>query len=489
MDYKEKYLKYKRKYLELKGGAKCPFIGFYQHRGECWHDSFTMILLYSDGLSEHIQQIFNTTEDYKFDYEDCITYAINNNKFMLPINIEEKDYEVFFKNSINYIRQLYSRYMNDKLPILPKQRPPLPNIKQIEPSFKRFRRNSINESLACVNYIYKITNINMSDFKRINYTHIDHGGHMLHDFTILQLFNYFLLNYFPPKLHLVKNMKFINNHIIQFLDIGDFLNEYYIRLPDFSDMLFKINEIDRLLDICKGIRIAIRFKEVFDEVFKIKKIESSKLVGHALSFIKCGDVEYFYDDNGVENGKKVVEKEHQLIKSTIDDPELSIEELTFRKERNLVLKQFNWKIYFKNKIKLIRPILEEMEKSYKELEKIWLTIEDLPYDSPEKEKLRLSANEIQLKMKEIILSMSECFSDNKPEENMPIGKSYLNMFFINTFEIITIDDLVNEDTYMKSIANIYKNNKNINIYQNEKIDKLRKYIYTRNEDDIIVLEN
>ncbi len=53
--YKEKYVKYKQKYINLKnnlkGGAceKCPIWGFQQHIGECWHDSLSTIMLFSDG--------------------------------------------------------------------------------------------------------------------------------------------------------------------------------------------------------------------------------------------------------------------------------------------------------------------------------------------------------------------------------------------------------------------------------------------------------
>ena len=472
VNYKEKYLKYKRKYLEIKGGANCPNIGFYQHMGECWHDALTMLLLYSDGLSEHIQKIFDTTSEYKFDYEDCIKYAYNNTpEYLQPLNIEkEVDYKVFFKNSIDYIRQLYSRYMNDKLPVLPKQRLSTIHtgeLRQIEPSFKRFRRNSINESLACVNYIYKITNINLSHFEKIDYMHDNHGGHIRHDFTIIQLFNYFLLNYFPPKLRLKQNMKFINSHVIELLPLDNFFTMNIV-----SDILFKINEIEKLLDICNGIIIGARFKEVIDRFIENKEIEPLKYQGHALSFIKCGGVEHFYDDNGVENKKVVVDKIHELIKPDIDNPELSIEEYTFRKENILVLKQFNWKVYLKNKIKLMRPILEELDKILKELDKTWLTIEDLPEDSPEKEEIKLKGDEIKLKTKETILSLSECFSADKPDENMPIGKSYLNNFFINSFQIITVNDLDNEENYITSMSNIFKtyNNVYINKRSNNGID-------------------
>ena len=63
MDYKRKYLKYKQKYLNLKGGKLCdicPLKGFNQHSGECWHDSFSMVILFTDDLSDNIQKVFNT---------------------------------------------------------------------------------------------------------------------------------------------------------------------------------------------------------------------------------------------------------------------------------------------------------------------------------------------------------------------------------------------------------------------------------------------
>ena len=60
--FKQKYLKYKQKYLELKGGAHCPRLGFHQYTGQCWNDAFQMIILYSNEISEPIQKMFNNPE-------------------------------------------------------------------------------------------------------------------------------------------------------------------------------------------------------------------------------------------------------------------------------------------------------------------------------------------------------------------------------------------------------------------------------------------
>ena len=37
MDIYNKYLKYKKKYLELKGSCICHNIALHQHSGECWN--------------------------------------------------------------------------------------------------------------------------------------------------------------------------------------------------------------------------------------------------------------------------------------------------------------------------------------------------------------------------------------------------------------------------------------------------------------------
>jgi hypothetical protein len=157
-NYKNKYLKYKNKYLDLKtrliGGADCPKFGFYQHHGECWHDSLSMILLYSNGLSDNIQAMFNSEH---FSAEECIQQAIGNPQleFLLPKNIEPENYGEFIHFAERYISQLQSRYLNDKLPI--KQ-----NTK-IEPEdSKLFRQNSIKETMECTNMIFNIANINLT---------------------------------------------------------------------------------------------------------------------------------------------------------------------------------------------------------------------------------------------------------------------------------------------------------------------------------------
>ena len=123
-NYKKKYLKYKNKYLDLQkqlvGGAKCPKIGFSQHSGECWHDAYSTIILYSDNISNNIQRVFDSTDTYKFNLEDCINYALTEiPRTLLPINIEEGNLENFLNFSRQYINNLYQRYTNEKLAPVP----------------------------------------------------------------------------------------------------------------------------------------------------------------------------------------------------------------------------------------------------------------------------------------------------------------------------------------------------------------------------------
>ena len=192
----------------LKGGANCPMLGFYQHRGECWHDAMSMILLYSDELSEHFQTIF----DNDFDVTDCIEYAKSDVPyFLMLINIEPKDYEMLYENARIYFSELYSRYMNEKLPI----KKIFKKISDKSSITTLFRINSISETIGCTDTIYQITNTNLNPKYIREWKQYEHGGTIAHDITIISLFNYFLLNYFPEKLKLEKQLKFINMNVIQ----------------------------------------------------------------------------------------------------------------------------------------------------------------------------------------------------------------------------------------------------------------------------------
>jgi hypothetical protein len=122
MSYKQKYLKYKEKYLNLKqiGGKKCPTLGYNSHRGECWYNCQSFILSFCDIISERITEIpfikkylENISEKLlEEDISDFIRKSRRDSIF--PINILEKDKELFYTLSIDYIRIFLNRLKNKK---------------------------------------------------------------------------------------------------------------------------------------------------------------------------------------------------------------------------------------------------------------------------------------------------------------------------------------------------------------------------------------
>ena len=58
-------------------GAICDSEGFYQHEGECWNDAIQMMLLFSDGLKEVVQEkLANNEIDINFIPRDSIPQII-----------------------------------------------------------------------------------------------------------------------------------------------------------------------------------------------------------------------------------------------------------------------------------------------------------------------------------------------------------------------------------------------------------------------------
>lgn len=98
--YKNKYIKYKTKYLQIKGqfggtleelqrkitytDVKCTNPGdiFHQHEGECWSDSMQMLLCFSDELKSSVQtKLFNLTPKEIIE----MAYLQNREKYLAPI--------------------------------------------------------------------------------------------------------------------------------------------------------------------------------------------------------------------------------------------------------------------------------------------------------------------------------------------------------------------------------------------------------------------
>ena len=421
MDYKNKYLKYKNKYLSLRdkylnifseehktkgynknkliGGANCPILGYYQHKGECWHDSLSMVLLYSDGLSGHIQNVFEND----FNIDECIESAKQNPPFLIPKNIEDKDYDEFIQLSKIYISELQSRYINEKLPIK--------TLLDKSPIKTLFRRNSKSETLSCTYTIYEIMNINIYPKYFKTWKLDSHGGNLFNDVIIISLFNYFLLNYFPNKVE--KQLKFINMKTIDLYNPKEFDPNFLVyKLDDLKldsyikSLLVNISLLDDKLNNCIGIVLNIYHKYKIDKTFGEIK-EDPNISGHIMSFIKCNDKLFFYDNNGVIEDDPNYESDEDHD----DDPQVyQSYSYKLRKSGRKLLVEFDWIKYLRDRIAFAKPMLE----SLMSMDRI--------------HKLEL--------LKIILLSFSEFIYIKKTKEKISYGRDYLKDYFIYLFEIV-----------------------------------------------------
>ena len=304
--YEEKYLKYKKKYLELKeylflmngGVAACPKIGFHQHEGECWHDALATMLLFSDGISEIVQELFNVDNQQKL--------QIHGNQLeqlkilpdtqipldLLPINFEIEKIEekkILITKVILYIRESYERFNNEKKPI------PIP-ISKIATKTTEIKKNplvrqpSIENSLICVKNMFAIVNHNRND--KSAYDPKNHGGSITHLLGTLSIFSYFLLN--KPN---IKPNYFLSSKLFSLYLI--FSQSKSIEL-----VKMKLLEMQEYLKdtICVYIGTDYQFnKDNRKEDYKEneEKLVNEKIQGHVQCFFKCGGIEKYYDDNGV----------------------------------------------------------------------------------------------------------------------------------------------------------------------------------------------
>jgi hypothetical protein len=276
MDSYKKYLKYKNKYLQLKknlvGGSRCPEVGNSQHKGECFHDSISTILLYSDGISEHLQQLFNRigNED---GLDKCITEA---NKldytfdYLLPLNIakysdkqiDKDNFRDFIQISKLYIKNLYKRYRNDLAKGLP------------EPQAGLFASRSAESAFECAIDAVKISNINSLSPKQSDLE--KHSGSIIDDLIVPSIINYYLINY-----ERTITPKYI------------YTNVFYIRKVFKCPIRFILAELLKVketLNTCKGILISLG---------NIK--DNTSITGHDQALIQCNTHKFFYDNNKVNS--------------------------------------------------------------------------------------------------------------------------------------------------------------------------------------------
>jgi hypothetical protein len=115
-DFKQKYLKYKKKYLQLKqtGGQYChPAYTFGNRIGSCWYVSLLMILLFGDNYLNQILISFK-------DLEQTINYVVSQPELIgcLPVvYFKDRDYtkgltDVTRNLVFNFLNKIKTRFEN-----------------------------------------------------------------------------------------------------------------------------------------------------------------------------------------------------------------------------------------------------------------------------------------------------------------------------------------------------------------------------------------
>ncbi len=308
MDFFNKYLKYKNKYLQLKnqlsqsGGAYCPVKGFQQHEGECWHDSTITVLLFCNGISEKMQELFDSGE---FNVKKCLGIArdrVRIFEFLLPLNININPEELakMFEYAGEYLDNLYRRYLNIKLPI--RRANPEDEGEVID------RVVSAETSITCSINSLSIANMNYLRSREITREKGGHGGKIGDSLITISIFNFFLMNY--SEIYRDEPPKYIYGNVVDLYHIFYTNNMEYMKTG-----LGKMRENIRK---CKAVLLTTN--------------------NHQMAFIKCGEDnrEFFYDDNGVNNDIK------NLNKQTFFAP-------------------FEWVKYLNNQIDKILLIIEKIK--------------------------------------------------------------------------------------------------------------------------------
>ncbi len=299
--YKEKYLKYKKKYLELKGGANCPTIGFHQHDGECWNDVCMTILIYTDGISEGIQELFDApifNNDIEEGVRHHLTRVISESpKYLLPYNIPESYVEnpIFIRIITNYLTNFIKRYRNDKAKLSYQ-------ATDEEKTKGLVRQDSSSMSFACVDNIIKILNANIKHRE-----HRESGGTIVNNIINASMFNY-LFFYRLNKLLTVKEYVFdrICNRYMDIVQRNENIRENILDANEFLNK--KLDEIIKI--IRKERNILINYQSHSKE----------ENYGHIVGVLQCNGKQIFYDNEGQEEDDEDEEEDEDEDKHPRGEP-------------------------------------------------------------------------------------------------------------------------------------------------------------------------
>jgi hypothetical protein len=415
--FKLKYLKYKQKYLELKGGKKCPTLGFHQHISECWHDAYSTIMLYTDNISDNAQYIlenytksFETVEEL---VEDILDFAQNNNELqiLLPLNIDDSVYEKYKNYCRNYLLNLFNRYLNERLKL----------AKDIIPTKKKVQQNvlvrqgSVKESLLCTTNVFNILNINNLEPEERNV--ITNGG--LHEkdlYFITCAFNYYLMNYILPhdlKLKTPEEIKEIKKDIPQnyiYNQFVEFDKIFDTKTPS-KELISRLLQIKESINKCDAINIGIApyISKLSDAGNFILNVD--KRTGHMICTFICDKKEYIYDNEGIDKykldkykqiggvGTEILEGQTgqsvQSVQSVQSIHEADVREIFEKRfgegkfdthdavkpyETHKSFTEFRWKKYFSDNIDKIIIIIKQNQELKKHPKEYYGTVRQLISD-------------------------------------------------------------------------------------------------------------
>ncbi len=432
MNY-HKYLKYRSKYLSLKkkiknpltGGADCPVRGYSQHRGECWHDALSTILLYSDDLSEHLQRNFDSDT---FIIADVIetTHRDQKLKLFAPLNIRfpedmpEKDFKIL---ATTYIENLHTRYLNNK-------------TEATDPifSFGQFRTLSAETSITCAVSSKQVSNLNNIDPRAISDEKHGHGGDVIDCLINISVINYYLMNYNK----LSTKYKYIYPNILT--------NKTVFNYP-IDVILNELNKMKKNLIKCKGILINLTNS----------RAEGGALSGHVVGLVDCGKKQYFYDDNGVSKSNGIIN----------------------------YFEEFQWREYLTNKVDMLIKLLTLFSKIHNGIE---LLNNKLPIGTPIRNigDLRLvlagffswvpdiNITNLDIDIYDpdvnLIIELTERTNINRLHSKGYAPYIIGEFVFINLEDNVNLNDIIHRSKYINNIADNYK------YYDNYKSGRLNDFI-------------
>ena len=267
MDYKNKYLKYKLKYLKLIQSSgnipeeefkhNCFTKIFENYQGECWNNSIQTLLTFTEPfIKMQKKAIINYNSTIEFLVDRMILDAFTNRLHLKPLHLKEVDIDNdnIFKQ---YIRGYIIRILKRFKIIYNTNYPNLRNTKQISDE---------NLSITCALNALKFSEINkiIINNNNKNRNRNNHGGQIFNDVFTLNSLSFILL----------ENNNFIN------IDLYQYKSNYEI------DNNLKIDNIDLIynIDINKYFGLNLSSNE------------------HSFCVYKCPENKmYYYDDNNIES--------------------------------------------------------------------------------------------------------------------------------------------------------------------------------------------